>query len=214
MLKTPEHFAGASDPMFKILAAVRTGTADHIDFDPTNDENDIDAEKERVAQIRQQVDALPEIEIEIIEEGYFICPTFNVDTIVWGHNGDFDMAYPAFKGWDLNSFGVCDTPQQFIDKFGDLLKDDERTFCVGFTHVAKNPDERGGWRWHKWGPYIGDGEPAYEYLAEEEGFEDGVYVYHILQIDGPNNNIGNGPVKFHKDDPVGQRMLDAEKDGK
>ena len=85
-------------------------------------------------------------------------------------------------------YGVCDSPQQFIDRFKKLLEEDERTFVVSFGHIKKEPEKAGkggGWRWHKWGRYIGDGKPQCEYLDDEEFFADGVYVYHVYQVDGP-----------------------------
>jgi hypothetical protein len=124
---------------------------------------------------------------EIIEEGFFTHGGFNTDLLVWGRNApEFYMGWPYFDG--LNSYGVCDTPQQFINRFKEKLAKDVRTFCVGFCHVAKNPQNAGmggGWRWHKWGPYIGIGEPLEEYLDDEKEFIYGVYVYHILQLEGP-----------------------------
>lgn len=39
----------------------------------------------------------------------------------------------------------------------------------------------GGWRWHKWGPYIGVQNPQCEYLYDEKNI-DVVYTYHIYEI--------------------------------
>jgi len=114
---------------------------------------------------------------------------FSMDMIIWGRNApEFYMGWPHL--WDdLNCCGVCDTPQQFIDRYAKRLEEDERTFVVSFTHVKKDPTdnngEGGGWRWHKWGPYIGDGNPECEYLNHEKGFDEGVYVYHVYQTAGP-----------------------------
>jgi hypothetical protein len=61
-----------------------------------------------------------------------------------------------------------------------------------FTHVPKEPENAGrggGWRWHKWGPYIGKGEPTTEYLDDEDGFADGVYVYHFYVVDNVPHEI-------------------------
>lgn len=94
--------------------------------------------------------------------------------------GDWDDPTAPF------SYGVCDTPAQLIEKFP-MLETDPRRFVVSFTHVAKDPTNRGqggGWRWHKWGPYIGDHEHEYEYLDDEVGFEDGIYVYGIYELVG------------------------------
>lgn len=96
----------------------------------------------------------------------------------------FEQEYPDFGSYP-DCYGVCDSPDQFCSKFEELLEKDERNLVVSFTHVRKNPDNAGkggGWRWHKWGPYFGTGEPAAEYLDDEEGFDDGIYVYHIYEV--------------------------------
>jgi hypothetical protein len=88
----------------------------------------------------------------------------------------------------LNCYGVCDTPQQFLELARDVLNKDPREFVISFCHIAKDPGNKnrgGGWRWHKWGPYIGTGMPQCEYLDDEDGFDDGVYVYHVHQVGGP-----------------------------
>lgn len=98
--------------------------------------------------------------------------------------------YPKFEGTDLYAYGVVDTPDQFAKKFGQLLETDQRNLTVMFTHVEKDPDNRGqggGWRWHKWGPYFGDGRPEHEYLDDETGFENGVWVFHIYET----STVGN-----------------------
>jgi hypothetical protein len=39
----------------------------------------------------------------------------------------------------------------------------------------------GGWRWHKWGKYIGDQNPMCEYIADEPEI-DFVYVYNLYKV--------------------------------
>lgn len=129
------------------------------------------------------------VEDKPLEDGFMQITHFSGDMLIWGRNApEMYMGWPEL-GDDLNAYGVCDSPKQFIDKFKDrLAADEQRTFFVTFTHVAKEPENKGcggGWRWHKWGPYIGAGDPQHEYLDDEEGFADGVYVYHVYQIDGP-----------------------------
>lgn len=85
----------------------------------------------------------------------------------------------------LGTYGVCDSPEQFLEKFRRLLMEHPACLAVFFTHVAKNPENAnmgGGWRWHKWGAYVGEGDPKCEYLDDETGFENGVFVYHIHDI--------------------------------
>jgi|GEM_PF-1938747 len=131
--------------------------------------------------------------VKIIEEGVLEIGHFDLDILVWGQNApDFYMGYPDIPG--VNSYGVCDTPQQFLKKYRTKLTKDKRTFVLGFTHIEKDPNNAGkggGWRWHKWGPYIGKGKPTTEYLDDEKRFDNGVYVYHIVQIDGPALSLKN-----------------------
>lgn len=118
--------------------------------------------------------------VERVEEGIYRLGHFNFDHEI------------AEEGWkvfhsdlpeSVACYGVCDSIEQFLTDFGGALQSDPRSYCVGFTHVAKHPEragEGGGWRWHKWGPYVGHGEPTTEYLDDEEGFADGVWTFHVL----------------------------------
>ncbi len=88
--------------------------------------------------------------------------------------------------YDLNGFcqyGVCDSIEQWkeTDVACFVTADPDHEYCVSFTHVSKVPGEEGGWRWHKWGPYIGNGKPTCEYLADEEKFDNGIYVFHVYR---------------------------------
>jgi hypothetical protein len=85
-----------------------------------------------------------------------------------------------------SAYGVCDSVEQFFEtEFGKFIESSDRSFAISFTRIAKSeePDD-GGWRWHKWGPYIGRHEPQYEYLYDEKGIEE-VFVYHVFEhVDG------------------------------
>jgi len=112
---------------------------------------------------------------------------------------------PDVGGNRFNCYGVVDNPAQFEAKFGQTLKDDLRTFVVCFTHVKKDPDnagQGGGWRWHKWGPYEGDGTPTREYLDDEQGFLDGVWTYEVLQVKGPNLNALRRWCPYNRNNPA------------
>jgi hypothetical protein len=123
---------------------------------------------------------------EILEEGVVQIGSFSLDIMLWGRNAPTDKnGYPDL-GPDLHCYGVCDSPEQFLTQFREQLQKDPRTLVVGFTHIRKHPEDAGkggGWRWHKWGPYVGDGEPTAEYLDDEKGFDNGVFVYSILCTD-------------------------------
>ncbi len=85
-------------------------------------------------------------------------------------------------GEGLDAIGVCDSPDQFWLKFGGALADSTRKFVVSFVEVSKADQPiDGGWRWHKWGGYVGDGEPTTEYLHDEPKF-DRVFTYHVYEV--------------------------------
>lgn len=86
-----------------------------------------------------------------------------------------------FADWE-EPYGVCDSPQQFLAKDLAFLKDLDFNYCVFFVHIQKHPGEKYGWRWHKWGSYIGEGTPQCEYLDDEPGFDDGVYTYSVYKV--------------------------------
>jgi hypothetical protein len=121
---------------------------------------------------------------ERLEDGAWVTDTFNSNLLIYGdsRHDSLSLEYPEFE--EINCYGVCDTPQQFLEDYGKIIKEDERTFMVTFAKVDKYPENKGnggGWRWHKWGPYVGHGQPTTEYLDDESLFDDGIYVYHIYQ---------------------------------
>lgn len=81
-----------------------------------------------------------------------------------------------YYGW----YGVSDNLEQVLEKFKDQVEDEENKFVITMTPVHKN-NEKGGWRWHKWGEYIGTQNPEFEYLNDEEHI-DLVYCYHVYQF--------------------------------
>lgn len=84
-----------------------------------------------------------------------------------------------------HDYGVCDTPQQLVDKYP-IIDTDPRPFVVSFTRIAKADEpQTGGWRWHKWGPYIGDKHPQHEYLAHEGPDITEVWFYSIYEVAAP-----------------------------
>ena len=103
-----------------------------------------------------------------------------IDTGVFDKNEYFD-----FQNEDeyLGAYGVCDTIDQVKEKYSKWLNDPKLKFCISFTKVTKAEQPAdGGWRWHKWGEYIGTKEPQYEYLYDEGDDIHEVYCYHIYQL--------------------------------
>lgn len=99
----------------------------------------------------------------------------------WGsYEGDYPNLDSA-TGDYFGSYGVCDSLEQILEQCPMIVTDPTRQFTIFMTPVtrAEQPDE-GGWRWHKWGGYIGDQDPQCEYLYDEQDI-DLVYCYHIYE---------------------------------
>lgn len=80
-------------------------------------------------------------------------------------------------------FGVCDNYLQILEKYADLLNNPDKNYVIGLSTVKReNQSPEGGWRWHKWGEYIGTQNPQHEYLYDDTHI-DVVYCFHIYEID-------------------------------
>lgn len=92
------------------------------------------------------------------------------------HTNKIYVSYP---------YGVCDNYQQIIEREEDIyhyMNSDEK-FCIVMTPIRKEEQpEEDGWRWGKWGNYIGDRVSEAEYLYDEPNV-DLVYVYQIYKIE-------------------------------
>ena len=98
--------------------------------------------------------------------------------------------------YSVNLYGVADNATQVIRHLEQSLKDYffgndlEEEFYLGKSlvkfielypeyklvllmtpHVNTKDCSWGGWRWHKWGEYIGVHEPQHEYLSCEQGID-------------------------------------------
>ena len=80
----------------------------------------------------------------------------------------------------FSNYGVCDNYQQILEQCP-MLKESNRQFFITIKSVKKKEQsDWGGWRWHKWGAYIGTHEITTEYLYDEPIVEE-VFVYHIYE---------------------------------
>ena len=63
-----------------------------------------------------------------------------------------------------------------------ILNNPNKNFVIGLSTVERDrqPSD-GGWRWHKWGEYIGNQNPEHEYLYDDIHI-DKVYCFHIYEI--------------------------------
>lgn len=100
------------------------------------------------------------------------------------HDLDAMTARFAAAGLPTDTHGVADSPEQFFAKYPGLATD-PRHFAVTFwVHRKADQPAEGGWRWHKWGPYVGEQESQAEYLHDEPEIEEVVSfrVYEIVPV--------------------------------
>lgn len=84
----------------------------------------------------------------------------------------------------INAYGVADNLEQVKVYLKEFIDDPGRKFVIEYSIITKDPTnfgQGGGWRWHKWGPYIGVQKPTTEYLDDEPEI-DQVYIFHIYEV--------------------------------
>jgi hypothetical protein len=80
----------------------------------------------------------------------------------------FDDRKEAQSFGTLSPYGVCDTVEQVLEHYKSDLENPDRKFCISFNTIVKaEQPESGGWRWNKWGSYIGTHDRQCEYLYDE-----------------------------------------------
>ena len=125
-----------------------------------------------------------------LEEGIFQCGHFNFEDHLEGR------VYSFSDNWDrrerkeevdlpngLDEHGVADSIENFKEVYQAIIEDKERDFIVSFTPIVKaEQSPSGGWRWHKWGTYIGGKNPQHEYIYDEDDSIEKVFVFHVYEI--------------------------------
>jgi hypothetical protein len=117
--------------------------------------------------------------VERIEKGIYKCH-LNFDySIDLDKKLSYQQEYPDLNGFDC--YGVCDNYAQIIEQC-DELKNENRNFVISITLIEKSKQSpEGGWRWCKWGDYIGNQKSECEYIYDEPKINE-VYCYHIYEI--------------------------------
>lgn len=110
-------------------------------------------------------------------------------------NANYDLEhmtdYEEVKNFDSpiywNNYGVADNASQVLDYYDSLCMQHQeymnnRKFIIMLTPIFKEDQfEHNGWKWHKWGRYIGKFNLQHEYLYDESGI-DYVYCFSILEV--------------------------------
>lgn len=98
----------------------------------------------------------------------------------------------------ISTYGVADNVEQIKERYKDQIASDA-PIVISLTEMCKeNQPEDGGWRWHKWGEYIGTQNPQCEYLYDEPEI-DSVFVFHVYSVKPKAELVLNeNPVKKMK----------------
>lgn len=95
----------------------------------------------------------------------------------------FAQSYEVFAPtYHKAQYGVSDSIEQIKEYFKEEIEDPNRKYFIAVTPVFQDKENKGkggGWRWHKWGEYIGKLEPKCEYLDDEDFGDDFEYVIHF-----------------------------------
>lgn len=79
-----------------------------------------------------------------------------------------------------SEYGVCDDYEQILFRWPSI-ETDPRHFQIWLSEVRReHQSPSGGWRWHKWGPYVGTYDIKNEYLYDED--IEVVYPFHIIEV--------------------------------
>ena len=111
---------------------------------------------------------------------------FNIDENVF--NIPFNQKYEAFAPtYHKAQYGVADNIDQIKEYYKEEIKDPDKKYFIYVTPVYPDPELKGsrmGWRWHKWGEYIGKLNPQCEYLDDEDFVNDIEYVicFHLVML--------------------------------
>lgn len=83
-------------------------------------------------------------------------------------------------------YGVADNASQVIKHFKKLEKKykvDLGDCVIALRPIAKEWQPKDdGWRWHKWGKYIGVKKPQCEYIYDEDDSIKFVWCYELFQV--------------------------------
>lgn len=78
-------------------------------------------------------------------------------------------------------FGVCDSWQQVLERWPEIETCDKNLIITVTELRREDQSPKGGWRWHKWGEYIGEQGPLHEYLYDDTHI-DVVYTFSLFEV--------------------------------
>ena len=150
------------------------------------------SEIESLSDVFHPYKELDDHDMDVLQEDYrddfsgiylaHLNANYTIDAIT-DHYWVRDYESPIF----FCDYGVCDNASQALDYFDDLCSKfssymEDRSYVILLTPIFRSlQPKNGGWRWHKWGQYIGVHNPQCEYLYDETGI-DYVLCFSIVEV--------------------------------
>lgn len=121
-----------------------------------------------------------------LQDGVILVQDFNFNHVIemfseWEEDVSKSYSCVMYNENYYSTYGVADNLQQVLDYGKCFIESNDKYFLVLVPVIRLNQPKEGGWRWHKWGDYIGKYDRRCEYLYDEEGIEI-VYVFHFYAI--------------------------------
>lgn len=92
-----------------------------------------------------------------------------------------NMSMSEYFEQTLEPYGVADNIEQIKVHYKELLNS-SNPIVIAVSEINKDWEpETDGWRWHKWGKYIGTQNPQAEYIKDEPNIQS-VYVFQVYAV--------------------------------
>jgi hypothetical protein len=118
----------------------------------------------------------------IIEQGIYIENfAYNFSEQEFEEFKDFkwEDRYNIFPNFAKGTYGVADNIEQIKKYYQEEIDDTNNKFIITVSpeyQKKENKGKGGGWRWSKWGKYIGELDSKCEYLDDEDFGDDFEYI--------------------------------------
>ena len=158
-------------------------------------EPSIDWDKEKLETIDDEFysyitwlgELVEEKDIKIIKDTNNNLDNIYISHLNWNHQLEVLTDYKLTNKYGEDNYGVCDNASQVLKYCNERIKEskikEDKEYIIVLTPIFKKHEPKNeGWRWHKWGEYIGIQNPRCEYLANEDNI-DMIYIFGVKEVE-------------------------------
>lgn len=117
----------------------------------------------------------------VVDEGYYGSMEKDGSPLYLSYTEENDELRWKKLSNSIQTYGVADSIDQVLNHYSEAVNSSNPIVIVIVELRKKDQSPEGGWRWHKWGEYIGTQKPQMEYLYDEPEIEK-VVVFHIYPV--------------------------------